>query len=246
MATLPRSVEIRRPVVWVNGASRGIGKEIAKQFAQIGCEVCLSSRSLKHVSRVSKEIIELGGRAHPFKCDSSRLQEISSTVKRIEKKFGRIDVLVNNAGLTVFKSFLETTVDETNAILDTNLRGPMLCIKSVLPGMVKRKSGWIINILSFAALKTFEKSGVYTATKAGMLGFGKVLREETRLHNIKVVTVMPGATDTEMWNKQFRKKHSHRMMTPQSVAETVLALYQLPDDVVVDEIALRPMMGDID
>lgn len=246
MARIFPKIEVYRPVVWVVGASRGIGREIAKHFASIGCEVCLSSRSQRDLRRVAKEITSLGGRAHVLPGDFSEEHEILKTAKRILKTFQRIDVLVNNAGVTVFKSFLETSIDEFDGIIDTNLEGPIICIKAVLPSMVKQKRGWIFNILSNAAVKTFEGSAAYTATKAGLLGISRVLREEMKPFNVKVTSVIPGPVDTTMWSASMRKKYAHRMMTAKSVAETILSIYQLPDDVVVDEIIIRPLPGDID
>lgn len=241
-----KKFEFYRPVVWVTGASRGIGKEIAKQFASLGCEVALSARSSSTLQKVVKEIQHFGGRAYSFPCDVSETKEILNTVKSISKKLGNVDILVNNAGITVFKSFLDTTLEEFDDILDTNLEGQIVCIKAVLPSMVKRKRGWIFNILSNAAVKTFEGSAAYTAAKAGLLGLGRVLREEMRKYNVKVVNVLPGPVVTEMWNKEIRRKFSYRMMSPKSVAEAVLAVYQMPDDVVVDEIRIRPIHGDIE
>ncbi len=239
-------IEIHRPVVWVTGASRGIGKEIAKQFASIGCEVCLSSRSERELQSVKKEIVQLGGHAHVFRCDISNLKSIQNTAQSIKRQIGNVDVLINNAGITVFKSFSNTSLIEFNDIIQTNLIGQVACIKSVLPSMVKRKGGWIFNILSNAAVKTFEGSSAYTTAKSGMRGFGKVLREEMRNSNVKVVSVLPGPVETEMWSVSSRKKLSYRMMSAKSVAESVLSVYQMPDDVVVDEIRIRPMLGDID
>jgi short-subunit dehydrogenase len=239
-------IEIHRPVVWITGASRGIGMEVAKQFASIGCEVCLSGRTKRDLTSVADAIVKLGGRAHTFPCDISEPQSITKTVNTIRQRVGEIDVLVNNAGITVFKRFQETSLKEFKDILMTNLYGHILSIKAVLPSMTKRKQGWIINIISNAAIKTFEGSAAYTATKAGMLGVGKVLREELRQHNVKVVNVIPGATETEMWSIRDRKKYGKRMMSAKGVAEAVLSIYQMPMDIVVDEIVLRPIKGDID
>ena len=236
---------IHRPVVWVTGASRGIGREIAKQFAFLGCEVCLSSRNQKRLETAAKEIIKLGGRAHVFPLDVKNQKSILFVVKQIQKKVGQVDVLINNAGITVFKTFIDTTLGEFNNIIQTNLNGPIECIKAVLPGMIKRKNGWIINIVSDAAIKTIEGSAAYTASKSGLLALGKILREEVRQFNIKVVNVLPGAASTDMWNPKMRKKYSYRMMKAKSVAEAILSVYQMPDDVVVDEIVVRPVLGDL-
>ncbi|MBI5022306.1 MAG: SDR family oxidoreductase [Ignavibacteriales bacterium] len=234
-----------RPVVWITGASSGIGRETAKQFARLGCRVCVSARRKKELSVLVKEIIGLGGYAYPFPLDITNLAEIQKVAKQIAKQFGRVDVLINNAGITSFKSISETSIKEIDAILKTNLLGHIACIKSVLPSMIERKGGSIFNIISMVAVKMYENSGAYTASKSGMLGFGKVLREEVRNLNIKVVNVIPGATDTEIWNKKIREKYSDRMMKAKSVAEAILSVYQMPDDVVIDELVIRPITGDI-
>ncbi len=234
-----------RPVVWVMGASRGIGKEIAKQFASVGCEVCLSGRDTRALRTVAREILSLGGRAHVFPADIRKPASVQSACHRIVRSIGKIDVLVNNAAITVFKRFADTSLPEFNDILSTNLAGAVCCVKCVLPSMMKRKRGMIVNILSNAAVKTFEGSAAYTAAKSGLLGFARVLREEMREHSVKVVNVVPGATDTEMWSAEIRRRYGYRMMSPKSVAEAVLAVYQLPPDVVVDEIHLRPILGDL-
>lgn len=243
MATAP--IDVRRPVVWVTGASRGIGMEIAGQFASVGCEVCLSARSARELDSVVRRIQKLGGRAHSLPCDISNPNAISSTVRKIRKSVGEIDVLVNNAGITVFKDFLGTQPEEFVKIISTNLIGHVLCTKAVIHSMARRKQGWVFNILSNAAIKTFEGSAAYTATKAGMLGMGKVLREEMRRYNVRVVNVIPGATETEMWSPANRRRYGHRMMSAKGVAEAVLSVFQMPDDVVVDEMVLRPIKGDL-
>jgi len=239
-------LHIHRPVVWVTGASRGIGREIAKQFASVGCEVCLSARSKHGLKSAVQDIIDLGGKAHSFPCDISRSASILAAVTRIRHQVGEVDVLVNNAGITVFKSFVNTSMQEFEGTIATNLCGQIACIKAVLPSMIRRKRGWIFNIISYAAVKTFGGSTAYTAAKAGMLGLARVLREEVRRSNIKVVNFLPGPTETQMWSAADRRRFSHRMMKAKSVAEAVLAAYQMPGDVVADEITLRPVLGDID
>ncbi len=246
MAKKQKAVRMHRPVVWVVGASRGIGKEIAKEFGSIGCEVCLSGRNARELESVVAEIVHLGGRAHAFPCNITSPRTILATVVRISNRVGDVDVLVNNAGVTVFKSFQDTSLSEFHQIIATNLEGQIACTKAVLPSMIERKSGWIFNILSTASIMTFEGSAAYTATKAGMLGLSKVLREELRPSLVKVVNVMPGPTDTAMWSRSDRRRLSKKMMAPKSVAEAVLAAYQLPPDVVPEEIVLRPIGGNIE
>ncbi|MBA4312693.1 MAG: hypothetical protein C0417_08690 [Chlorobiaceae bacterium] len=234
-----------RPIVWITGASSGIGKETAKQFARLGCEVCVSARRKKELADLVAEINMLGGRAYLFPLDITIVKDVNTVFLKIKKKFGKVDVLINNAGITSFKSIVDTSIKDVEKIITTNITAQISCTKNVLPGMIERKSGWIFNIISMVALKTYEGSGIYTASKAGMLGFGKVLREEMRHHDIKVVNVIPGATDTEIWDSKIREKYSDRMIKAKSVAEAILSVYQMPDDLVVDEFVLRPMQGDL-
>lgn len=241
----PSLLQLKRPVVWVTGASRGIGREIARQFASLGCIVALSARSKRQLFSLQKEILSLGLRAKVFPCDISNFQSVSSTAKAIVRSFSGIDVLINNAGTTMFKSFRATSVTEFESIFSTNLRGAMYATKAVYPLMVKKGQGWIINILSTSAIQTFTGSSAYSATKSGLQGLARILREEAREYNVRVTNVYPGSTDTEMWSKADREKYRSRMMKAKSVAEAVLAVYQMPSDVVVEEIVLRPIQGDI-
>lgn len=237
---------LKRPVVWVTGASRGIGREIARQFASTGCAVAISGRSQSQLRSVEKEITSLGGRAKKYPCDVTDQRSVDSTAARIIRDLGAIDILINNAGITSFLSFQKTTIPHFDRVLSAGLRGPALVIKSVYPFMMKRKSGWIVNILSTAALRTFANSSAYSAAKAGLRALGDTLREESRIYNIRVTNVYPGPTNTEMWSAKDRRKYGSRMMSANSVAEAILGLYQMPPDVVVEEIVLRPIQGDID
>ncbi len=240
----PLDIEVR-PVVWVLGASRGIGRELALQFAYIGCNVSLSSRSMSNLLSLKKEILKKGGQAEAFMCDIKDERSVHRTCKAISQKFGTIDVLVNSAGITSFRSFRKTEAEDFKKIISINLLGPVNAIRAVLPMMFKRRKGWIVNILSTAATTTFQNSSAYSASKAALHALGDVLREEVRSSNIKITNVIPGATDTAMWPSRLRRKHRSKMMNPKSLAEAIVTLYQLPKDVVVEEITLRPIHGDI-
>jgi len=233
------------PVVWVVGASTGIGREIARGFAAIGARVCVSGRRKAALERVAAEIRRQGGSAVAVPCDIAHPSMVAAAWRRVRKECGPVDVLVNNAGVTVFKTFASTSLDEFDEIISTNLLGPITCIKAVVPDMRRRKRGSIFNILSNAAVKTFEGSSAYTATKAGLLGLGRVLREELKGDNVRVHNILPGATETAMWSPANRKKHGARMMSPSGVATAVLGAYLMPPDVVIDEMVVRPVRGDI-
>ncbi|RCK77318.1 MAG: Sepiapterin reductase [Ignavibacteriae bacterium] len=233
-------------VVWITGADSGIGQQLAIQFSIIGCNVILSARSVTKLKKTKKIINKLGGEAYIEPLNLSDIKKINLVYRKIEHKFGPVDVLVNNAGITSFKNFQETSTKDFKTILDINLVAPFVLIKNVLPKMIQNNDGWIINILSVTAIKIFKNSAAYTASKMGLKGLTNVLREEIRGHNIKVLSVFPGATATPIWGDKLERFRT-RMMSPESVAEIIVSLYRLaPKDAMVEEIIMRPIGGDLE
>ncbi len=232
-------------VVWITGASTGIGFELGKAFAKAGFIIIASARRKSRLVSLVSEIRFAGHEAHAFVCDVTSERSIQSTRKKILEKCKTIDVLVNNAGVTVFKSFIDTKTFDYDAVLDTNLRGSFLTSKAVLPLMMKKKKGHIINIVSMAARAVFTESGVYSASKAGLVALSNVLREEVRKYNIKITNVLPGAVDTAMWSPAMRQKHSKRMMTSKEIADIVVQITNQPKKVVIEDIMIRPVKGDL-
>lgn len=232
-------------VIWITGASTGIGKEIANEFSRAGHIVVVSARRKSRLVRIVSEIKYADREASAFVCNVMSERSIQITGKRIREKYGTIDLLINNAGVTVFKSFMETKTFDYDNVLDTNLRGAFLCIKSVLPQMIKNKKGHIINILSVAANSSFENSSVYAASKAGLLAMSNSLREEVRRYNIKVSNILPGAVETPMWDSKTRQRYKSRMMSPADIAKIVLQVYQQPRKVLIEDVIVRPVKGDI-
>ena len=229
--------------IWITGASSGIGKAAVKEFTSVGCNVFASSRRITELERLleddNKEQIEI------YPCNVASYKNVNQTVKKISSEY-IINCLVNNAGVTSFKFAEENSIKEIEEIINTNLLGSIYAIKAVLPHMIKMGEGTIINVLSFAAKRVFLKSSAYTASKMGLLGFTNVLREEVRKYNIRIINFVPGATETAMWDKETREKYSNRMMSTQNIARLMVSAFLQKENLVSEEIVIRPITGDLD
>ncbi|MCX6164766.1 MAG: SDR family NAD(P)-dependent oxidoreductase [Ignavibacteriae bacterium] len=232
-------------VIWITGASTGIGREIAMEFSKAGHIIVATARRKSRLVNLVSEIKFAGREASAFVCNVASERSVQITAKRIREKYGRIDCLVNNAGVTVFKSFTDTKVYEFDYVMETNLRGAFLCLKNVLPQMIKNKRGHIINIISVAANTVYEDSSVYSASKAGLLALTNSIRKETRRYNIKISNILPGSTETAMWDSKTRAKYKNRMLSPSDIGKIVLEVFEQPKKVLVEDIIIRPIKGDI-
>jgi short-subunit dehydrogenase len=230
--------------VWITGASSGIGKAAAKQFARVGAKVFVSSRRLTELERLNKELNEENLRVEILPCNVASAANVDQTVKKILSE-NQIECLINNAGITSFKPALENSNQEVTDIINTNLLGAIYSIKSVLPSMIKNGGGKIINILSVVTHKIFLNSSAYSASKMGLLGFTNVLREEVRKDNIKIINIIPGATETPIWSPEIRKKYSNRMMKPDEIASLLVWIYLNKENMITEEIVIRPVEGDL-
>jgi short-subunit dehydrogenase len=231
--------------IWITGASSGIGKAVALEFAKIGCNVFVSARRAQELERLKDEAGKPGDNIYTFPCNVASSTNVDQTFKKINNEF-EVKCLINNAGVTSFKNAADNSVNEINDIINTNLLGAIYSTRSVLPTFIKNESGTIFNILSVVVDKTFTRSSVYAASKMGLLGYSKSLREEVRKHNIRVINIIPGATETSMWSQEIRKEKGERMMNPQSIARIIVSAYLQKDNLVIEEIVLRPVTGDLD
>lgn len=234
------------PVTIVTGASRGLGAAIARAFAEEGHQLVLLSRNKEAMNKLAAEISGAFGRKPlVLACDISSGPAVTDAVNAAVEQFGRLDVLVNNAGIAVFSSILETTEKDWDAMLGTNLKGTFLVTKAVLPIMVENEQGHIFNILSTAGYETFKFCGAYGASKAGVREFTNVLREEMRPHGIRVTGVIPGPTDTPIWDDNGGDWDRNKMMVPEDIASAIISAYKLPKKTVIEELVLRPITGNL-
>ena len=233
----------QNPGVWITGASSGIGKAAVEEFISVGCNVFASSRRVTELERMLQD--DKKGQIEIYPCNVASYKNVDQTVKKITSEYN-INCLVNNAGVTSFKLAKENTIKEIDEIINTNLLGSIYAIKAVLPHMIKLGGGTIINVLSFAAKKTFLKSSAYSASKMGLLGYSNVLREEVRKYNIRIINIIPGATETAMWDRETREKHSERMMSTENIARLMVSAFLQKENLVSEEIVIRPITGDLD
>ncbi|MHB1688859.1 MAG: SDR family oxidoreductase [Ignavibacteriaceae bacterium] len=230
--------------VWITGASSGIGKAAAIEFARIGAQVFVSSRRAIELEKIDSELAEQKLHVNIFPCNVGSYANVDQTVKKILAGH-QIDCLINNAGVTSFKTAEQSSIKGINDIINTNLLGAIYSIKAVLPYMIERGGGTIINILSVVTKKVFTHSSAYTASKMGLLGYTNSLREEVRKYKIKVINILPGVTNTQMWSNEVRKKNSERMMSSAEIARIIVWSYLQKENLVTEEILIRPIEGDL-
>ena len=212
----------------VTGSTRGIGKETALLLLKNGMNVIISSRSQENVDNVIQEVYTnfpskkeniLG-----LKCDVSNYYDVKSLVDESIKRFGKIDILVNNAGIVYYKSIMNTTEEEWDKTIDTNLKGAFLVTKEVLPHMIKNTRGIIVNVSSGAGKAGFSNLSSYCASKFGMIGLTESVAKEIIDNNIKVMAICPGGVDTDiikdMVNDGFNKSNTN-FMKPEEVAKKI-------------------------
>lgn len=234
----------KEKIIWITGASSGIGKSIALKFAGKGMNVAASARNGEQLEKIKNNISGKNNFFNVFPLDISNPQNVADTGVKIFAN-SQIDCLINNAGVTSFTKAADNSIEEVAEIINTNLLGAIYAIKSVLPEMIKNERGTIINILSVVTEKIFTESSAYSASKAGLLAYSKVLREELRDHNIRIINVIPGATRTPIWPNQALEKFSNRMIAPDDLAELVFNLYSDDYSLVPEEVVVRPMKGDL-
>ena len=228
----------------VTGAGRGIGRAIAVAFAAEGAAVALASRSRADLADVAGAIRAAGGgRALAIPTDVTNDGAVEALIEQAVADLGRVDILVTAAGTAAFAALADTKPADWDTMLSVNLRAAMVCCRAVLPPMLRQASGTIINIASIAAKRALPGSAVYTATKAGLFGFSRVLAEELRNTGVRVGVLMPGAVDTPLWDALGGSPPREKMLRPEDVARAAVLMAALPPHAVLEELTLLPAGG---
>ena len=189
--------DLNHKIAVVTGASRGIGKQIARDLIISGAKVALISRSEKELNIVSQEFSKLG-KTIPLPLDIKNIEDVKNAIKTIIDQWGKIDILVNNAGVTSDNLLIKMKESEWNHVIDINLKGTFNCIKSVIPHMLKKRSGKIINITSVVGISGNAGQSNYCASKAGVIGLTKSIGKEYGFKGINVNAIAPGFIETDM------------------------------------------------
>ncbi|MEK6649818.1 MAG: SDR family oxidoreductase [Bacteroidota bacterium] len=228
-------------VVWITGGGTGIGCALAERFHETGWSVAVSSRKGVRLRQWARR----RDRTLIVTCNVRRESSVQRAYRQVVKKLGAPEIVVNSAGVTAFKGLTETTVGEYRSIIDTNLTGLFLVARAVVPAMQRRRSGTIVNILSYAAKAVYTKSSIYSASKAGADAMMRVLREEVRADGVRILNVFPGAVETPMWPEHLRQKYAGVMMSAPHVAMAIHHVATLPSDIMPEEFVIRPQIGDL-
>lgn len=234
---------MEKPYIWITGASSGIGRALTIEFMKNDYNVFATSRRVESLKRLDAEIDSEG--LLTFQSDTAKKEEVAAAYDFLRGKNGRIDCLINNAGITSFTLAEADSLELVESIIQTNLLGAIYTIKTVLPEMITRKDGWIISILSVAAKRTYTRSSAYAASKMGLQGYTDSMREEVRQHGIRVTNVFPGPTATPIWRSEVLEKNAARMMKAEHVAKLLVEMYKLKNTAVPEEIILRPISGEL-
>jgi 3-oxoacyl-[acyl-carrier protein] reductase len=225
----------------ITGATLGIGRATAFALGRAGYRVGVCARSPGKVDSLVSELRAADIDAAGGAADVGDADQVNDVVERVSGALGQIGVLINNAGVLIARPIEELTLEDWDTTMATNLRGPFLMTRAVLPRMRARRQGIIVNVASLAARNGFVGGSAYAASKHALLGFGRALMLELRKEGIRIITVCPGSVDTDMLSDQpMLKSDRTRILQPEDVAETILHALRLPERAMMSEVDIRP------
>ena len=243
---------IENKIVAVTGAGRGIGRATAIHLARCGAKLVLGARSEPEIVAVADEIRAAGGEAACRATDVTRRDDIEALVGLASERFGRLDVLVNNAGIGPISRFDALRVADWEAMIDVNLKGALYGIAAALPLFARQERGHVVNVLSTAGIKILPTMGVYAATKNALRTATEALRQESGPH-IRVTEVSPGFIDTGFADASItdpdvkaaiRRRKAELAISPEAIARSIAFAIDQPDDVEIGSIVVRPTAQD--
>jgi short-subunit dehydrogenase len=229
----------------ITGAGSGIGKATALAFARAGIHLALVGRTQSKLEAVANEATSSGVKVKTYALDLAQVEQVQAKVHAIAAEFGPIDILVNCAGMGYTSLLADTSLADWQQVINLNLTSIFQCIQGILPGMRERRQGTIINVSSIAGHQVFPEWGAYAVSKFGLVALSKTLAVEERANGIRVVTLSPGSVNTSLWDTEtvHADFDRSRMLTPETVAQTILYAALLPEQAVIEELILMPNAG---
>jgi 3-oxoacyl-[acyl-carrier protein] reductase len=227
-------------VCLVTGGTRGIGRAIAKMLLLEGAAVAICGQCQESVDRAVAELAaETAGKVKGKVADVRNHEQVGELFRFVDAELGRIDVLVNNAGIGIFRHVRELSLDEWKRTMETNLYGAFYCSREALFRFATGSEGYIVNISSMAGANAFAGGAAYNASKFGLTGFSEALMQDVRSENVRVSTIMPGSVATE-FSGRAPGDGSNWKIWPEDVANIVRLLLQMPARTIVSRIEVRP------
>jgi NAD(P)-dependent dehydrogenase (short-subunit alcohol dehydrogenase family) len=232
-------------VVLITGAGSGLGEATAHAFGQAGATVACLDINGENASRVSGDLDQYSCQSIGLDGDVSDAQAVQQAVDDVVSRWGRLDVVVNNAAIDHTVSIDDMTIEQWDQVIGVNLRGPFLMAKAALPVMKRQRSGHIVNVASTAATRAWANAAAYHASKWGLVGFGRALGVEGRPDNIRVTTIIPGGMRTHFFDR-FEEQgipmpQEEDLQDPACVAQSILFAVQMPAQTVVQEMLVTPL-----
>ena len=225
----------------VTGGSRGIGFAIARALVDNGAHVVITGRTEARLEEATLELqaaAREGGTATGMRTDVRNYQQVEQLMNGVAQQHGGLDILINNAGIGLFRVVADMTPEEWHSVLDTNLTGVFYCCRTALPHLRARGGGWIINISSLAGKNPFPEAAAYCASKSGLNAFSEALMQEVRYDGVRVAYVMPGSVATEFGSRGGQK--GEWALTPGDVAQVVMDLLAHPPRSLPSRVEIRP------
>lgn len=226
-------------VAIVTGAGRGIGRSIALSLARNGVKVSLAARTENELHNVQSEIEALGGVAASFPTDISSEAECISLVNKTVKQFERLDILLNNAGIGLFRPMVEITTSQWDQLMAVNARGPFILCREAVPHLKLQGRSFIINICSVAGIKGYINQSIYSASKHALMGMTKSLAREVQSEGVRVHAICSGGVDTNMVDELASDDNRPVLMKTEDIADIVMFLLTQRGNAVIDEIHVR-------
>jgi NAD(P)-dependent dehydrogenase (short-subunit alcohol dehydrogenase family) len=236
------STPLRGQVALITGATRGIGLALARALAANHCHLILTARDPSALARISRELSSAKIKVLTHPCDIRDPHDVDALFRAARRQFKRLDILINNAGIAHANLPVEKLPFPVwKDVLETNLTGTFLVTQAALA--IMKRGGTIVNNLSIAATRVFAGSAAYNASKHGALGLTNTLREELRPRGIRVIALLPGATNTDIWTTLWPQAPRKKMMSPETVAEATLQALLLPANATVESLEILPTVG---